>query len=179
MSMKKKLKEEWRDIAGYEGLYKVSNTGKIRSCDHYARNNIYGAKRFITGKVLKCYKMPNGYLQVQLSKNEKREKRYIHRLVAETFLHNDGMLTDVNHIDGDKNNNFVSNLEWVSHKDNQIHMIKNRMTKKAFPVLCVETNKQYNSMSEAQNETGVDRHLIKKACNSGKAYSGLHWRWID
>lgn len=170
--------EKWKDIKGYEGLYQVSNTGKIKSISHYTRNNVNGGKRLTKGRILSQYKMPNGYLQVQLSKNQIREKHYVHRIVASAFLRNEENLSDVNHIDGDKDNNAVENLEWCSHKDNQIHMVRERMTKKAIPVLCVETGKSYNSMTEAERKTGIDRHFIKKSCESGNDYKGYHWRLI-
>lgn len=172
------MQEKWVDVAGYEGLYQVSNLGNVRSVSHYARNNMNGGNRFTEGRTLCKYKMPNGYLQVQLSKSDKREKCYVHRLVAKAFLENGKNLSDVNHKDGDKNNNSVSNLEWVSHRDNQIHMVKNRMTRKMKPVLCVETQTEYPSVTDAQRESGCDRHFIKKCCESGEEYKGKHWRWI-
>lgn len=117
------INEIWKDIPGYEGLYQVSNSGKVKSISHQAKNNSNGGVRMTVGCILSLYKMPNGYLQVQLSKNEKRKKLYVHRLVATVFLHNESNFSDVNHIDGDKNNNSVENLEWCSHRNNQIHMI--------------------------------------------------------
>ena len=66
------MEEIWKDIPDYEGLYQVSNTGKVKSVSHYARNNRNGGLRMAAGKILSQYKMPNGYYQVQLSKNEKR-----------------------------------------------------------------------------------------------------------
>ena len=170
--------EIWKDIPEFEGLYQVSNLGRIKSISHYTRNNKNGGFRFTKGKVLSFYKMPNGYLQVSLSKNELRRKCLVHRIVASVFLSNENNLSDVNHLDGDKNNNSVENLEWCSHKDNQIHMVKCRMTKKAKPVLCVETGESYCSMLEAERKTGVDHHLIKKSCENGKDYKGYHWRLI-
>lgn len=172
------MQEEWRDIPKYEGLYEVSNTGKVRSVTHYSRNNINGGERLVRGRILSAFKMPSGYMQVKLSRNDKREKHYIHRLVACAFLSNDNNLLEVNHIDGNKGNNNVNNLEWVSHKDNLIHAVRMRMTKKANPVLCVETNKQYNSMSEAERDTGINKHFIKTSCDTGIAYKNLHWRRI-
>lgn len=170
------MKEIWKDIPNYEGLYQVSNTGKVKSLSHYTRNNCNGGLRFTIGKILSQYKMPNGYYQVQLSKNDMREKKYVHRLVADNFIENSNGLSDVNHIDGNKSNNEVSNLEWCSHRDNQKHMIENHMTKKAIPVICKETNKIYHSMSEAERETGIDRHIIKKLCEAGKKFEVLSVR---
>ena len=173
------MKEIWKDVNGYEGLYQISNTGRIKSLSHYARNNVNGGKRLTKGRILSQYKIPNGYFKVQLSKNGVRKKHYLHRIVAKAFLNNKDNLSDVNHIDGNKGNNFVENLEWCNHRDNQIHMVKNRMTSTAKPVLCVETEKAFSSMTEAEKETGFDRHFIKKSCESGNDYKGYHWRMIS
>ena len=171
------INEIWKDIPGYEGLYQVSNSGKVKSISHQAKNNSNGGVRMTVGCILSLYKMPNGYLQVHLSKNEKRKKLYVHRLVATVFLHNESNFSDVNHIDGDKNNNSVENLEWCSHRSNQIHMIENRMTRKAFPVICVESGNVYRSISDAEKQTGISRYAIKKSCESGKERKGVHWRY--
>ena len=174
---KRKIKcEIWKDIPNYEGLYQVSNMGNVKSISHYAKNNVNGGLRLTKGIILSQYKMPNGYLQVQLSKNKIREKKYVHRLVAEIFLTNDENLSDVNHIDGNKENNSVENLEWCSHKENQIHMVKIGLTKKAQSVICEETGIKYSSLSEAERETGISRKAIKKSCENGNKYGGYHWR---
>lgn len=162
--------ETYKDIPGYEGYYQVSNIGNVRSISHYTRNNINGGQRYTKGRVLAQYKMPNGYMQVSLSKNEKREKQYVHRLVANTFINNENNKTDVNHIDGDKNNNTVENLEWVSHKDNQIHMVKNRMTLKAIPIINIATGVMYSSLTEAERETGINRKAIREYCKEGRIW---------
>lgn len=172
------MEEIWKDIKDYEGLYQVSNAGKVKSLSHYTRNSVNGGKRLTKGRILSSYKMPNGYLQVQLSRNETREKKYIHRLVAEMFLDNKENFSDVNHIDGNKDNNSVDNLEWCSHKDNQIHMVKSRLTKKAQPVICLETGITYSSLSEAERETTISRKSIIKSCKNGKQYGGCHWRLV-
>lgn len=171
------IEEIWKDIPGYEGLYQVSNNGKIKSISHQTKNNPNGGVRMTMGRTLSLYKMPNGYLQVQLSKNEKRRKLYVHRLVAIAFLHNERNFSDVNHIDGNKNNNCVENLEWCSHRSNQIHMVENRMTRKAFPVICVESGIVYRSISDAEKQTGISRYAIKKSCECGKKCKGVLWRY--
>lgn len=165
--------EKWLDISGYKGFYQVSNLGKVRSISHYSKNNANGGVRLVHGKELTPFKMKNGYLQVQLSKNGKREKCYVHRLVANAFLENNDSLPEVNHKNGDKTNNRFDNLEWVSHKSNQVHMIKNRMTKKAMPVLHLITKTEYNSLCEAEKCTGIGRKTIKRLCNAKK-----EWLWI-
>lgn len=154
----------WKDVVGYEGLYQVNTDGEVRSVSHYTRNNTNNGQRYTKGRVLSAYQMPNGYLQVQLSKGDKREKHYVHRLVAITFLENKNGLPEVNHIDGNKRNNRIDNLEWVSHKENQAHMVKNGLTKKAFRLKNLENNHVYSSLCEAERETGMDRHKIKEMC---------------
>lgn len=171
------MQKEWRDVIGFEGFYQVSNYGGIRSVNHFSRNNTNGGKRMVPGKVIKPYRAGAGYAYVTLSKNEKRHKVAVHRIVAETFIPNDDNLDEVNHIDGDKANNSVENLEWVSHKDNIIHMVKNGLTRKATPVMCVETGMIYASLCEAEKGTGVYRRGIKKACESGDTCMGKHWEY--
>ena len=99
------MKEIWRNIDGYDGRYAVSTWGRVRG---------------ISG-ILKPYTTSKGYLKVGLMKNGKSEKHRIHRLVANAFLPNPHKLPEVNHIDGNKKNNSISNLEWVSGKENIAH----------------------------------------------------------
>ena len=112
--MKFEKTEMWKDIKGYEGLYKISSKGKVFSI----RRN----------KNIKPYKVSNGYLAIELN-NGKPKKFLIHRLVALEFIENKLNKKEVNHIDGDKLNNDVSNLEWCSSKENSIHAIKNNLQK--------------------------------------------------
>lgn len=165
--------EEWKAIDGYEHLYQVSNLGRVRSVSHYARNNRNGGVRYVEGRLLSTYKMPNGYHQVQLSKNSSKEKKYVHRLVACAFIENSKNLEEVNHIDGDKSNNKAENLEWVNHKDNQIYTIKMMRTKKAMPVIYLETKDTYMSLSEAEKATGIYRRKIKKMCEEREGWDFL------
>ena len=107
--------EEWRPIEGYEGLYEVSNTGRVRSLDMYVKGKSY---RLHKGKVLSPGKNKNGYLKVNLHYNGKRETITVHRLVAQAFIENPDNLPQVNHKDEDKTNNNVDNLEWCDVKYN-------------------------------------------------------------
>lgn len=129
----------WLPIKGFEGLYEVSDTGLVRSIDrsYYSKD---GQFHFYKGK-LKAI-LPNKnvkYLQVELYKNNKSHHRYVHRLVAEAFIDNPENLPEVNHIDGNRQNNVVSNLEWVTRKGNVKHAIttglkiyKNRISEEDF-----------------------------------------------
>lgn len=101
----------WKPVVGFEDLYEVSDSGEVRSliCNGGLRKK---------PKVLKQYKKPNGYLSVALRKGGKTHHVRVHRLVAMAFLPNYDYLLTVNHIDEDKTNNCVSNLEWVSHQYN-------------------------------------------------------------
>ena len=109
--------EEWRPIEGYEGLYEVSNTGRVRSVDRYIKNG-HSSYRLHKGKVISLLKGEYGYIQVNLYYNGKNYKKYVHRLVAQAFIPNPDNLPQINHKDEDKTNNRVDNLEWCTAKYN-------------------------------------------------------------
>lgn len=113
----------WKPIKNYEGYYEINTDGVIRSLDRFVNNN--GTQVEIKGVIRKPYIQGCGYLQIELCKNNKRSKLYIHRLVAKHFVKNPNNFSEVNHIDGNKNNNNYLNLEWVSRKQNYDHAIKN------------------------------------------------------
>lgn len=113
--------EEWRDIKGYEGMYQVSDAGLVRSLDREVNG------KFLKGRILSCYSK-HTYPAVVLC-NEKGKKHVrVHRIVAETFLENPYNLPEVNHIDGNKNNNHVDNLEWCTHRENAEHAWRTGLT---------------------------------------------------
>lgn len=112
-------KEVWIDIDGYDGVYQVSNIGRVRSKDHtYYRRN-YGYQT-IKGRILCQIKKPNGYRAVSLNKDGKRKNYYVHRLVATYFVKNPNPedKTCVNHIDRNRSNNHYKNLEWCTFSEN-------------------------------------------------------------
>ena len=111
--------EIWKWIFGYEGLYQVSNFGRVKSF-----NGRWGSVQ-----ILKPVLQKNGYLTVSLCKNGKLKTVKIHRLVAETFLTNSDNLPEVNHKDGNKLNNCVENLEWCTGKENVQHALENGLRK--------------------------------------------------
>lgn len=122
------MKEVWKDIKGYEGLYQISNLGNVKSLDRKvnAKNN---KKRLIKGTFLKLRFNNRNYNIVSLYKNNIQEVRFIHRLVAETFIPNPENKPEVNHIDGDKQNNKIDNLEWCTRTENNKHAWKTGLNK--------------------------------------------------
>lgn len=116
--------EIWKDIQGYEGCYQVSNLGVVRSLDRFVRNG--NGEYFRKGSVLAYSLACGGYPRVSLNKSGKSKDKKIHRLVAEVFIPNDKNLVAVNHIDGNKLNNRVDNLEWVSYSENMKHSFRNK-----------------------------------------------------
>lgn len=113
------MTEQWKEIPGFEGMYSISNMGRIKS--HKRNTAILSIKEDF---ILKPKKTQNGYLQGCLSKACKKSYIGIHRLVAEAFIPNPLNKFTVNHIDGNKHNNNVNNLEWLSQKENNRHAIK-------------------------------------------------------
>ena len=114
--------EEWRDVVGYEGLYRVSSDGNIMSV------NTYSHKKPI---MMKLGKRPDGYLSVGLSKDGKTKTHTVHRIVAKAFIPNPNNYGYVNHKDENKSNNSVDNLEWCTKSYNSIYYLNQDERRKA------------------------------------------------
>ena len=121
--------EIWKSIPGYEGLYEVSNTGRVRSLDRYVKVG-FGAYRLHKGKIINLTLSNSGYYFVDLTYKYKRKHFYVHRLVAEAFIPNPDNLPQVNHKDEDKTNNIAENLEWCDRKYNMNYGTKIERQKK-------------------------------------------------
>lgn len=117
----KKDKEIWKDIQGYEGLYQISSFGRVKRLE---RENKFGNKtRVLKEMIMTPVKNRHGYMGLNIAIDKKMKAHSIHRLVATHFIKNIDNLPEVNHIDGDKNNNVASNLEWCTRKENMSHAI--------------------------------------------------------
>ncbi len=129
------MEEIWRDIAGYEGLYQVSNLGRVKSLERTTKRfNGFKVCEYKDGnKILKQSKNYKGYLFVGLCKNGKEKKYKVHRLVAEAFIDNPNNLPQVNHKNENKECNISNNLEWCTNKYNCNYGTRNeRIYKKKF-----------------------------------------------
>lgn len=191
--------EIWKWIPDFEGLYQVSTWGRIRSVDRWV---IYkdGSKRFYKGRILKPARDENGYLLVVLSRDGKRRNFRVHRLVAEAFIPNPENKPEVNHLDENKENNYVSNLEWSTHKDNINWGTRNerhaasmlnasrsngrKPGRKPKPVQAInpstgEVVLEFPSTREAERK-GFNHGDIS-ACCRGKVeqHKGLEWRYKE
>lgn len=150
------MEEIWRDIKGYEGLYQVSNLGNVKSLCYNKTKNL--------SKLLKPRKNKvsgDAYFIVSLCKNGIHKNFYIHRLVAEAFIENVNDLPQVNHIDEDKSNNKVSNLEWctIAYNLNYGTCRKRAARKTGMSVFQYTKDgnfvKEYYSIHEATRQTGI------------------------
>lgn len=115
------MKEVWKDVQGYEGLYQVSNLGRIKSLKRLVRSNKFGAERLLKERILHSTDNGNGYKIIGLRISGKRNNFYIHRLVATAFIENPHNFGYVNHIDHNTYNNTSNNLEWCTQKHNINH----------------------------------------------------------
>jgi hypothetical protein len=112
--------ENWKDVEGYEGFYKVSNLGRVRSLDRVSPTKL-GAIKHTKGKIMNLTLKNNGYLSVMFSVLNKRKRFHVHRLVSIAFLDNEECKPTVNHINGIKTDNRLENLEWCTYSENSIH----------------------------------------------------------
>lgn len=171
--------EIWKDVIGYEGIYAVSSLGRI--------------KNIKTGNEMAQEKNWAGYIRVGLSKNNKQKKYSVHRLVAEAFIPNTYGKPQVNHIDENKSNNCVSNLEWVTQKENHNRGTVNQRIskslinnpKKSKRVGAYDDNqvliKEFPSVYEAGRQMGISAASIRDCIygrNRAKHAGGYVWRFL-
>lgn len=170
------MQEIWKDIKGYEGLYQVSNLGRIKSLN-FRGNNKEG--------LLKPCKNSDGYLNVRLYKDGNGKTLKVHRFVAEAFLSNPDNLPQVNHKDEDKTNNCVDNLEWCDIKYNCNYgtrterMLKNR-NDESRPIYQFDSEgifiKKWDSAKQIEEETGYF-HTAIYGCCTNKYLSAYNFYW--
>lgn len=173
--------EEWKEIEGYEGLYEVSNLGRVRSIDRvlmqpnkwgFISSNYYKGK-ILSPKITKC-----GYCSINLSKDNKAKMVTVHRLVAKAFIPNPDNLPYVNHKDEVKSNNQAENLEWCTPKYNINYgtgVMRTRM-KNMKPVIQYDLSgnliERFESVSAASIKTGIPQGWISLVAGYAKNKKG-------
>lgn len=159
--------EVWRDIPGWEGLYQVSNKGRVRS---------------IRVRVTKPF-TARGYLVATLHSGERIERAGVHRFVAAAFLPNPEGKEQVNHINGDKTDNRVENLEWVTCQENNLHRVRvlgGGGGRAERPVICLTTGEYFPSITAAADATGSQLCKVLLCCQGKrKHHKGLAWAYAE
>lgn len=161
------MDEIWKDVDGYEGLYKISNFGQI-----------YSVKR---KRILKLVNSHHGYKRIRLYTDSKHWKTFaVHRLVAMNFIPNPNNYPEINHKDENHSNNRVDNLEWCTRKYNVGY---GERTQKTFiPVVMLTINgdfiKEFSNQVEASKETNIRQGSISNCCRGfAKTAGGYKWRY--
>jgi hypothetical protein len=171
--------EIWVPINGYEGHYLVSDFGRIKSIDrHLPMRWASGDRtRFHKGKIKNAtphYK--NEYLSVMLKVGGVEDRRFVHRLVAEHFHENPENKPEVNHKDGDKNNNHFLNLEWATALENTQHAIQTGLSKNAMPVIIIKDCAiiEFRSRKECSKYINICNSWIGKAIKNNFPIKGFY-----
>lgn len=181
------MKEIWKDIEGYENLYKISNFGNIISKRYWLLNKYIYKERKIKPTIAN-----NGYIRVSLTKDKKVKYVNIHRLVAQAFIPNPDNLPCVNHIDGNKENNRVDNLEWCTHSYNnkeayriglrKAYRGKDNCRSRAILQYDLSGNfiKEWDSLSQITKKLGYDYTCVLRCCKGKykKSY-GCIWKYKE
>lgn len=174
------MSEKWIDIKGYEGIYQVSNLGNIRQIRK--RNNAYNCY-YKTERLMKLQKTRKGYLRIQLNNDiEKRKTFAVHRLVAEAFIPNPDNLPQINHIDENKENNNVNNLEWCDNKYNANYGRRNESHKKKIIQKDLDGKiiKIWDSIADIERNMNIKSSNISAICKGlRKTAKGYRWEYYN
>ena len=176
--------ETWKNIKGYEGLYQVSNMGRVKGLERKVRH-WRGGERIQKERILKPIADRCGYQVVNLHTGGKQKKFAVHRLVCEAFCENPENKPEVNHINENKTDNRASNLEWCTRIENVNHGTRNKRSGKtqSKPVgqytRSGELVKLWPSTIEAERQAGFDCGQISRVANGKrKTHKGFVWKYI-
>lgn len=178
------MTEEWRDIPNYEGLYQVSNLGRVKSLDRIVAFKD-GRMCKYKGRILSPGTVRGGYQAAHLSKNTSYETKAVHRLVAEAFIPNPKKLPEINHRDRDVTNNNVTNLEWCTRLYNanydgaverRVKQMRRRIQQRTMDGSVIQ---EYASVKEASSKTGLSSCNISRAARGMRSHvGGYKWKYI-
>lgn len=190
----REIKEIWRDVKGYEFIYAVSNTGKVKRLPYFPFN--ISGLHFRREHICKQHIQNSGYYVVDLYKNNKRKTKLVHRLVAEAFIPNPNNYKCVNHINSNRTDNNVTNLEWCTHSYNakwsyatnnrkeKMHWRRGGDNANSKSVIMKTKNNQvvkvFPSIMDAERETGILNNAICQClkCKT-KTAGGYLWEYAQ
>lgn len=192
------MEEIWKDVIGYEGYYKASNMGNIKSVDRLIYCNRNKSNSLFKGKLKTGSEDKDGYLSYGLSKNGLTKRFRGSRLVAQAFIPNPENKPYVNHINGIKTDNSVNNLEWVTQSENELHAHKlglkktNKKWLEFYGIECLRSKSvkqfsadgvligSYPSCKNAEKQTGITDSGIS-ACARGEinTFHGYIWKYDE
>lgn len=179
------MDEEWREIPSYEGLYEVSSLGRIRSMDKVI--DLYNGGSYTRkGTERKPCVNKDGYYRINLCKKGVQKLHAVHRLVAKAFIPNEQGLPEVNHINENKLDNRVENLEWCTRRHNVNWGNRNKNAGKtngrAVSQFTIDGDKigEYYSSHEAHRATGITEQSINLCCLGRRQHAGMfRWKYSD
>ena len=164
--------ETWKDIPGYEGIYEVSDKGRVRTAENKTTHSVLRGERKWKQRVLQQKTDSGGYKRVSLWKNKKVKDFLVHRLVAMAFIESEEEKTIINHKDGVPGNNDVSNLEWCTYKENNAHAVENRLNCHADPIVLLnlvsKESHYFDSKAEASKFIGRNHGYISRLLKNGE-----------
>ena len=182
-----KSKEEWKDIVGYNGDYQISSIGRVRSFKEWR-----GTKQ----RILKPWTMKTGYMAVVLTNGTSKKYLTVHRLIAKTFLNIEEGKECVNHKDGNKKNNDITNIEWCTYSENLIHAHRNGLrgiveykrgsensNTKLSEEKVIEIRNKYKKRSYPQDQNGYSSLRLAREYGVSKTailyiLNGRNWKYI-
>ena len=175
--------KRWKNIPGFDGVYQVSDQGDVRSVDRMVTMVMKGTpcESFRPGRDIVPAKTHGGYLNVVLYKNGKGYHCLVHRLVASVFIPNPQGLPQVNHLDENKENNAVTNLEWCTAQENSSYGTRPErlQTRVAKYSIFGELIAEFDSVRDAAKDAGCDYTTIVHCCNSSsQTAKGYVWRYL-
>lgn len=181
LSLENLLDEEWKDIKDYEGLYQISNYGRVKSLANKSNHKYVLILKISISR----------YCRISLNKNSKTTSFDIHRLVANAFIPNLNNYPVINHKNGIKTDNRVYNLEWCTQRYKTIHAIKtglkkankNEQNNKSMPILQLDLDNNilnyFPSIMEAERKTKIKNANIARACKKHINACGFKWRYVN
>ena len=183
------MEEIWKQVKGYEGIYEVSNLGRVKSLARTVRA-IYGrathySEQKVKERILKPSFSTYGYAYVALARNGKSKTTLVHRIVAEAFIPNPDDLPCVNHKDENPSNDCVDNLEWCTYSYNNtyknIHLRKKHTNRKIIQYdLDMNELKRWDSITEAAKFYGIQTTNISACCIGKRNHcAGFKWRYYE